>query len=100
MGENVMETMIKETAKVQQKLLKGFENLINIKDVETGMTPKELVYQEDKVQLFHYDPGSKKASPVPLLVVYALFSTALHVPLPQGWIELTLRDHGFSFIFR
>ena len=53
MGENVMETMIKETAKVQQKLLKGFENLINIKDVETGITPKELVYQEDKVQLFH-----------------------------------------------
>ncbi len=34
------------------------------------------------------------------LVVYALFSTALHVPLPRGWIEITLRDHGFSFIFR
>ena len=72
MSENVMETMIKETAKVQQKLLKGFENLINIKDVETGVTPKELVYQEDKVQLFHYDPGSKAVCPVPLVVVYAL----------------------------
>ncbi len=34
------------------------------------------------------------------LVVYVLFSTALHVPLPRGWIETTLRDHGFSFIFR
>jgi putative tricarboxylic transport membrane protein len=34
------------------------------------------------------------------LVVYVLFSTALHVPLPRGWIEITLRDHGFSFIFR
>jgi len=34
------------------------------------------------------------------LVVYGLFSTALHVPLPRGWIETTLRDHGFSFIFR
>jgi hypothetical protein len=33
-------------------------------------------------------------------VVYALFSTALHVPLPRGWIEITLRDHGLSFIFR
>jgi poly(R)-hydroxyalkanoic acid synthase, class III, PhaC subunit len=72
MGENVMETMIKETAKVQQKLLKGFENLINIKDVETGVTPKELVYQEDKVQLFHYVPVSKGVCPVPLIVVYAL----------------------------
>ena len=34
------------------------------------------------------------------LVMYALFSTALHVPLPRGWIEIFLRDHGFSFIFR
>ncbi len=34
------------------------------------------------------------------LVVYALFSTLLHVPLPRGWIETALRDHGFSFIFR
>ncbi len=34
------------------------------------------------------------------VVVYALFSTALHVPLPRGWIENTLRDHGLSFIFR
>ena len=34
------------------------------------------------------------------IVVYALFSTALHVPLPRGWIETTLREHGFSFIFR
>jgi hypothetical protein len=34
------------------------------------------------------------------LVVFALFSTALHVPLPRGWIETTLRDHGLSFIFR
>jgi len=32
--------------------------------------------------------------------VYALFSTGLHVPLPRGWIETALRDHGLSFIFR
>jgi hypothetical protein len=34
------------------------------------------------------------------LVVFTLFSTALHVPLPRGWLEITLRDHGFSFIFK
>ncbi|MFI5341672.1 MAG: tripartite tricarboxylate transporter TctB family protein [Candidatus Methylomirabilales bacterium] len=34
------------------------------------------------------------------LVVYVLFSTALHVPLPQGWIESTLREHGFALFFR
>ena len=26
------------------------------------------------------------------LVMYALFSTGLHVPLPRGWIEIFLRD--------
>ncbi len=34
------------------------------------------------------------------LVVFTLFSTALHVPLPRGWIENTLHDHGFAAIFR
>jgi putative tricarboxylic transport membrane protein len=34
------------------------------------------------------------------LVVYVLFSTALHVPLPRGWIENSLREHGFALIFR
>jgi putative tricarboxylic transport membrane protein len=33
------------------------------------------------------------------LVVYMLFSTALHVPLPRGWIENSLRDHGLALIF-
>jgi len=34
------------------------------------------------------------------LVVYVLFSTALNVPLPRGWIENTLREHGLALIFR
>ena len=34
------------------------------------------------------------------VVAYTLFSTTLHVPLPRGWLENTLRDHGFGFIFR
>jgi putative tricarboxylic transport membrane protein len=34
------------------------------------------------------------------VVAYTLFSTTLHVPLPRGWLENTLRDHGFAFIFR
>jgi len=34
------------------------------------------------------------------LVVFVLFSTALHVPLPHGWIENSLREHGVALIFR
>ncbi|HVO67955.1 MAG TPA: class III poly(R)-hydroxyalkanoic acid synthase subunit PhaC [Syntrophales bacterium] len=96
MSENIMETMIKETAKVQQKLLKGFENLMNIKDVESGVTPKELVYQEDKVQLFHYKP-SKAVCPVPLLVVYALVNRQYMMDI-QDDLSLfrKLVDHGLD----
>jgi len=34
------------------------------------------------------------------LVVFALFSTVLHVPLPRGGLENALRAHGFTAIFR
>jgi hypothetical protein len=33
-------------------------------------------------------------------VVFAIFSAALHVPLPRGWIEDTLREHGLRLLFR
>jgi tripartite tricarboxylate transporter TctB family protein len=34
------------------------------------------------------------------LVMYTLFSTALHVPLPRGWIENAMHGHGFAVIIR
>lgn len=34
------------------------------------------------------------------LVMYTLFSTALHVPLPRGLIENALHEHGFAVIIR
>jgi hypothetical protein len=34
------------------------------------------------------------------VVMFALFSTILHVPLPRAWLEDTLRAHGLAAIFR
>jgi polyhydroxyalkanoate synthase len=75
--------MAKESARVQQKLLKGLENMLQVRDVETGVTPKETVYQEDKVKLYHYKPTGKKVVPVPLLVVYALVNRQYMMDLQQ-----------------
>ncbi len=72
MAENVMEAMMKESARVQQKLLKGFENMMHIKDMEEGVTPREVVYREDKVQVFHFKPEGEDICPVPVVIVYAL----------------------------
>lgn len=83
MSDNVFEVMAKESARVQQKLLKGLENMLQVKDVETGATPKETVYQEDKVKLYHYKPTGKKTVPVSLLVVYALVNRQYMMDLQQ-----------------
>ncbi len=72
MAENIMETMMQESARVQQKLLKGFESMMQIRDMEEGVTPREVVYREDKIQVFHYKPEGEDICPVPLLIVYAL----------------------------
>ncbi len=83
MSDNVIEVMAKESARVQQKLLKGLQNVLQVKDVETGATPKETVYQEDKVKLYHYRPAGKSIVPVPLLVVYALVNRQYMMDLQQ-----------------
>jgi polyhydroxyalkanoate synthase len=71
-GEKNLAASLKEMAKVQESLIKGLENLMQVQDIEAGATPKELVYSEDKLRLFHYEPSAKKVCPIPMLVVYAL----------------------------
>ena len=80
---NPVEAMVKEMARVQQKLLKGFENMMQIEDLEAGVTPRELVYKEDKVQLFHYQPPVKDVCPVPLVVTYALVNRQYMMDIQQ-----------------
>jgi len=56
-----------------QKLSKGMENLLNAKPIDTGVSPKEAVYKEDKLVLYRYHalPDVPKKQ-IPLLIVYAL----------------------------
>lgn len=105
MGENTLGAMLKEVARIQEKLLKGYETLSNIKDVESGVTPGELVYKEDKVKLFHYKPQVKDVCPIPLVVVYALVNRQYMMDIEEGLslfrkllnkgIELYVIDWGY-----
>jgi polyhydroxyalkanoate synthase len=76
-----------------KKLLQGVDTLLSLEDVEVDLTPKELVYEEDKVQLFHYKPLVEKVSSVPTLIVYALVNRQYMMDLQQnrsivrGWLE-------------
>lgn len=69
-GINIAE----EIDHMQKKFLRGMEILTSPLDTSVGATPSELVYQEDKMKLFHYIPVQKKLHSPPILMVYALIN--------------------------
>ncbi|MFB6202327.1 MAG: class III poly(R)-hydroxyalkanoic acid synthase subunit PhaC [Halorhabdus sp.] len=57
------------------------ERLETMADVEVGQTPADVVYEENKLELLHYDPEAagidvpeEEREDVPILVVYALIN--------------------------
>jgi polyhydroxyalkanoate synthase len=68
------EVISEELNAFARKLGAGFETLKSLGPLETGVTPRDAVYREDKLILYHYkSPSGKRPTvPVPLLIVYAL----------------------------
>ena len=65
--------LTQEMLDYSRKLGQGMENLLNAEKIDTGVSPKEPVYTEDKLVLYRYDtPEGVTPDPVPLLIVYAL----------------------------
>ncbi len=63
---------VEELEDINRKLVKGAEILTTISDIDVEPTPKELVFEEDKMRLYHYLPGEALACPTPILICYAL----------------------------
>jgi polyhydroxyalkanoate synthase subunit PhaC len=56
-----------------RKLGQGMENLVNAGPIDTGVSPREVAYTEDKLVLYRYTtPEGVTPRPIPLLIVYAL----------------------------
>jgi len=67
------EKLVEEMASFSRKLGKGAANLLNADNIDTGVSPREAVYTEDKMTLYHYSaPEGAALNKVPLLIVYAL----------------------------
>jgi polyhydroxyalkanoate synthase len=64
-----------ELATVQRKLGAGMANLRGMRDPAYADTPREAVYREDKLTLWHFKGERKPTAKVPLLIVYALVNT-------------------------
>ncbi len=68
-----LEDVAHEYLEITKKMIKGMDNLSQLReeDIESGVSPKEIVYQEDKVVLYRFKSEVRNVS-VPLLMVYAL----------------------------
>lgn len=58
-----------------QKVLKSYDVLKEVKDVEIATSPKTAVYNEDKLTLYRYDRETEATFKTPVLIVYALVNT-------------------------
>jgi polyhydroxyalkanoate synthase len=72
---------IQEMLEFNKKLTEGLKTLTAIGKIDVGMTPREAVYQEDKMVLYRYKPTVDKINPTPLLIVYALVNRPYMVDL-------------------
>ena len=66
--------IMEEMTKTSEKLVKGYEILQKIEDVEVATTPKELVWQSDLVKLYHYKRETPATCKIPVLVSFAIMN--------------------------
>jgi polyhydroxyalkanoate synthase len=80
-----LEDMSHEYTELTKKVVKGIENLSRLKeeDIEIGVTPKEAVYQEDKLVLYRFKPMVEQPLNIPVLIVYALVNRPFMVDLQE-----------------
>ena len=50
------------------------KRLAEMEAVEVGTTPSEVVYEENKLELLHYEPRTEEQHGVPILITYALIN--------------------------
>jgi len=66
--------LLEELSSTTQKLMKGYETLQNIKEVDVAVLEKELVWQRDKVKLYHYVRETPAKCKIPVLVSFAMLN--------------------------
>ncbi len=99
------ERITEELQSFQDRLALGVQTLNGIGEIETGVSPRDPAYQEDKLILYRYRPRVKEPHPVPLLIVYALVNRPYMMDLQEdrsmirglldAGLEVYLIDWGY-----
>jgi len=85
------------TAELIRKTGSAPEQTGRMAGVDVGQTPSEVVYEENKLRLLHYEPRTDDQHDVPVLVVYALINRPYILDLqPDRSVVRTLLDHGLD----
>ena len=90
----------KEVLDFNRKLAEGINVLSELDEIKVGASEKEVVYEEDKLSLYHFKSRTSKQNPVPLLIVYALVNRPYMADLQEGRSMIQgLLDAGSGCVF-
>jgi polyhydroxyalkanoate synthase len=64
--------IIQQFSAVTNKLLKGYEALKKVKQIDIGTSPKEKIWNRDKIEVYHYLRKTPAKTLTPVLIIYAL----------------------------
>ncbi|MFP8952499.1 class III poly(R)-hydroxyalkanoic acid synthase subunit PhaC [Natrialbaceae archaeon A-arb3/5] len=85
------------TADLADKSRVAPERSETIDEIEVGHTPSEVVYEENKLELLHYEPKTEDQRDIPILIVYALINKPYILDLqPDRSVVQTLLEAGFD----
>lgn len=71
---NIFTESMAELMQRQKKMVDGFEVLTNLDFDERFKTPKEIVYEEDKMKVYRFLPTVPTKAKTPTLLVYAMMN--------------------------
>ena len=91
----IITKLAEDAEKAHVRAQKGSDVLLQKLDTGIAQTPYEIVYEEDRVKLKHYQPTKPVTLKRPLLVVYALINRETMLDLQPGRSVVNIfQDHG------
>ncbi len=93
----ILTKLAEDAEKAQARVQKASDVLLQELDTGIAQTPYEIVYEEDRVKLKHYQPTEATKLKRPLLVVYALINRETMLDLQPGRSVVNIfQDHGID----
>ena len=98
---NFQRELLDSTVESVERASIASEQAERIENVEVGQTPSEVVYEENKLELLHYESEVDEPHGTPILIVYALINKPFILDLqPDRSVVRRLLDAGHDGLLR